>query len=67
MVKALNFVAYRKLKSLEINFSPFVNVIAGTNGTCKSSILHLVSNSYQKVKLRQNMLENQMRLKLFPK
>ena len=50
MVKQLDFVAYRKLKGLQIDFSESVNIIAGTNGTCKSSILHLISNSYQKIK-----------------
>ena len=50
MVKKLDFVAYRKLKDLQIDFSESVNIIAGTNGTCKSSILHLISNSYQKIK-----------------
>ncbi|WP_298077820.1 AAA family ATPase [uncultured Abiotrophia sp.] len=47
MVKKLQIEKYRKLKNIDIDFSENVNIIAGTNGTCKSSILHLVSNSYK--------------------
>lgn len=47
MVKKIDFIHYRKLKNIEINFSEGVNVISGTNGTCKTSILHIVSNSFQ--------------------
>lgn len=47
MVKKLQIEKYRKLEDIDIEFSDHVNVIAGTNGTCKSSILHLVSNSYK--------------------
>jgi len=47
MIKQLNFIHYRKLKNIEIEFSKGVNIISGTNGTCKTSILHLISNSFQ--------------------
>ncbi|MNW42714.1 DNA replication and repair protein RecF [compost metagenome] len=50
MSKKLNVISYRKLIDLELEFSPGINVISGTNGTCKSSILYLLSNSYQEVK-----------------
>lgn len=50
MVKNIEYIAYRKLKGINIEFSPNVNIIAGTNGTCKTSILHTVSNSFQTVK-----------------
>ena len=46
MIKQLNFIHYRKLKNIEIEFSKGVNIISGTNGTCKTSILHLISNSF---------------------
>lgn len=45
----MNIVKYRKLSNFDIEFSPNVNLISGGNGTCKSSLLYLVSNSYQKV------------------
>ena len=47
MIKKLSFIHYRKLKNIEIDFSKGVNIISGTNGTCKTSILHLISNFFQ--------------------
>lgn len=47
MLSALKIYKYRKLENLTIEFSDGVNVISGTNGTCKTSLLHLVSNSFQ--------------------
>lgn len=38
---------YRKLKNLTLNFSQRLNAISGTNGTCKTSLLHLLGNSLQ--------------------
>ena len=49
MIKTLDFVRYRKLIDIEIGFSNTINLISGANGTCKSSILHLISNSFQKM------------------
>ena len=51
MIKSIHFDHYRKLKNLDINFTKNVNVISGTNGTCKTSILHIISNSFQAVKV----------------
>lgn len=48
-MKKIKFIQYRKLKNIEIDFADNINIIAGTNGTCKSSILHLISNSHKKV------------------
>lgn len=49
MIENLNIVHYRKIKNLRFDFSPSINVISGTNGTCKSSLLHIISNSFQVV------------------
>ncbi len=49
MIKTLKINQYRKLKNLQLDFSPYLNVISGTNGTCKTSLLHLISNSFQAV------------------
>src|SRR5699024_10254644 len=40
---------YRKLENMEINMMPGINIISGTNGTCKTSLLHMISNAYQAV------------------
>jgi len=50
MSKHLYFKSYRKLVDIELELSPQINIISGTNGTCKSSILYLLSNSYQELK-----------------
>lgn len=47
MIKTLHVDQYRKLKNIDLNFSPGVNAISGTNGTCKTSLLHMISNSLQ--------------------
>lgn len=47
MIKSINTIQYRKLKDLNLSFSPKLNAISGTNGTCKTSLLHLIGNSLQ--------------------
>lgn len=47
MIKNINIIQYRKLKDLTLSFSKNVNAISGTNGTCKTSLLHLLGNSLQ--------------------
>ena len=49
MIKNIRVQQYRKLKDMDLAFSESVNAVSGTNGTCKSSILYLISNSFQKV------------------
>lgn len=50
MIETLTLTRYRKLKGIELKFVPGINILSGTNGTCKSSILHIISNSFQSVK-----------------
>ena len=47
MIKTIKIIQYRKLKNLSLSFSPKLNAISGTNGTCKTSLLHLIGNSLQ--------------------
>lgn len=49
MIKSIEYKHYRKLKDIKLEFSPNINVVSGTNGTCKTSILHTISNSFQQV------------------
>lgn len=49
MIKRFNIIQYRKLKNLKLSFAQGLNAISGTNGTCKTSLLHLFSNSFQAV------------------
>lgn len=58
MIKQIDVVHYRKLKKIALIFSRGVNFIAGANGTCKSSILHMVSNSFQKITSTSAPLED---------
>lgn len=59
MAKKINFVHYRKFKNNNsFNFNKSINVITGTNGTCKTSLLHLISNSYKSVTLSDPRIEN---------
>ena len=49
MIKKISIIQYRKLKNIEFSFSKGINIISGTNGTCKTSLLHIISNSFQEV------------------
>lgn len=50
MINELDFIHYRKLKKIKIGFRKGVNLISGTNGTCKSTLMHVVGNSFQALK-----------------
>ncbi|MBC8945196.1 ATP-dependent nuclease [Xenorhabdus indica] len=45
MIKEIEIHKYRKIENLKFSFDPSINVISGTNGTCKTSLLHIISNS----------------------
>lgn len=59
MIKKIHFNQYRKLKDLDIEFTKNINIISGTNGTCKTSILHLCSNAFQAPK-RDNIANDKV-------
>lgn len=58
MIKKLHVNKYRKLNDIEFSFAPDINLISGTNGTCKTSILHLVSNSFQSITKKDDRVVN---------
>ena len=49
MIKTININQYRKLKDMKFELTPYLNAISGTNGTCKTSLLHMISNSCKAV------------------
>lgn len=60
MIKQINFKYYRKLQNVSLEFSREINVISGENGTCKSSILHIVSNAFQKVNPNHPFIKDEL-------
>ena len=64
MIKRIDIVKYRKLSNMSLDFTKGVNVISGTNGTCKTSLLHIISNSFQAVKRNSSNLKNQTCLEI---
>ena len=58
MIEKIEVLHYRKLQGLSLNFCPTVNLISGPNGTCKSSLLHMISNAFQEVKSSSGTLKD---------
>lgn len=58
MIKRVHVVKYRKLENMDLELSKGINVISGTNGTCKTSLLHIVSNAYQAVTKKCEWLQD---------
>lgn len=59
MIESIHFYNYRKLKDIDISLTKNVNILSGTNGTCKSSILHIISNSFQTIKSNDTNLQDE--------
>lgn len=64
MVKRIKIIQYKKLKDLDLQFKEGLNIISGTNGTCKTSILQIISNSYQKVTKTCNWVNDKKSLEI---
>ena len=58
MIRKIHVVKYRKLEDMDFEFSKGINVISGTNGTCKTSLLYMVSNAYQAVTKKCDWIQN---------
>ncbi|EBT0961245.1 AAA family ATPase, partial [Salmonella enterica] len=54
MIKNIDFVSFKKLKGINLPFDSHLNVISGTNGACKTTLLHLISNAFQMPTARSN-------------
>ena len=49
MISKICVERYRKMSNIDFEFLRGINVLCGANGTCKTSLLHIVSNSFQAV------------------
>lgn len=58
MIEKIEVLHYRKLQDLSLEFCSTVNLISGPNGTCKSSLLHMISNAFQEVKSGSGTLKD---------
>ena len=58
MIQELNVIKYRKLQNKVFKLNKDINIISGTNGTCKTSLLYLISNSMQEVTRTCTWLKN---------
>lgn len=58
MIQKITINQYRKLKNLKFEFLKGINLISGTNGTCKTSLLHIASNSFQKMNKSRSWLQD---------
>lgn len=67
MIELMKIVKYKKLEDLELSFSPNLNAISGTNGTCKTSLLYMISNSFQEVKTTNSNLKDNSVLSVIKK
>ena len=45
VIRNINIIQYRKLKDVALTFTKNITAISGTNGTCKTSLLHLLGNA----------------------
>ena len=64
MVSQLAIVHYRKLQGITLDFSDSITFISGPNGTCKSSLLHMISNAFQEIKGVSPLLSNKRTMQI---
>lgn len=64
MIEKIEFLKYKRLENIEVTLGKGVISIMGTNGTCKSSLLHIISNSYQALENSSDYLNDSQCLKI---
>lgn len=64
MIEKIEFFKYKKLENLELSLGSGMISIMGTNGTCKSSLLHIISNSYQAFELNSGYFDDSKCIKI---
>lgn len=65
MIQKITVKKYRKIKDLEFKFDRGINILSGTNGTCKTSLLHIASNSFQRVNKKCDWVNDKRCLDVF--
>lgn len=58
MINSIAFKKFKKIEDLSLDFDPDINLISGTNGTCKTTLLHLISNAFQMPAIRSQNYQN---------
>ncbi|MCG2326956.1 AAA family ATPase [Staphylococcus epidermidis] len=58
MIKKIQVHQYRRLKDISFELSQNVTAISGINGSCKTSLLHIISNSFRAMTKTNSLLEN---------
>ncbi|WP_427003708.1 ATP-dependent nuclease [Pantoea eucrina] len=58
MIEEIKFRKFKKIIDINFTFDKNINVISGTNGTCKTTLLHLISNGFQLPLLRSQNYAN---------
>ncbi|EHC1568861.1 ATP-binding protein, partial [Escherichia coli] len=58
MINSIAFKKFKKIEDLSLDFSPDINLISGPNGSCKTTLLHLISNAFQMPALRSPNYKN---------
>ncbi|TYL42367.1 ATP-dependent endonuclease [Dickeya sp. ws52] len=58
MIEKIIINKYKKLEDIDFSFTPKMNVISGTNGTCKTTLLHIVSNAFKAAKVSSDNYSN---------
>lgn len=64
MIEDIEFTKYKRLENMTISFGKGISLIMGTNGTCKSSLLHIISNSYKGIPNKNDMLSDDRCMKI---
>ncbi|MGC0945999.1 MULTISPECIES: ATP-dependent nuclease [Pantoea] len=64
MINEIDFVSFKKLKNIKVSFDENLNVISGTNGACKTTLLQLISNAFQMPTARSNVYNNNKCLRI---
>jgi recombinational DNA repair ATPase RecF len=54
----MHFFEYKRFKEIDLQFTHSINIIAGVNGTCKTSLLHTITNSF-KAPIRTSLMPEQ--------